>query len=149
MPTEWLAREWIQVNAAPEQLDAVHAALTRFWQHLSSTAPHHQARHPFNTAVAEIAANIIRYAFDEASREKFFHLDVRAYADRVQAELTDRGKPFKGSLAPRARQELDTMDLPESGMGLELVRALLDEFTYTRERDEINHWRLVKYVVRK
>lgn len=95
----------------------------------------------FRTAVAEIAANVIRHAYPPSGDTRPFTLDVLVYADRLVAQFTDSGEAWEPSDEPVAP---DPLDLPEGGLGLAVARGALDELTYRREANGTNIWRLVK-----
>jgi serine/threonine-protein kinase RsbW len=66
-------------------------------------------------------------------------LTLRADANRIEAVFTDDGVAVDlAATRSRPRHEL-----AESGRGLVLARATLDEFTYDRA-GELNVWRLVR-----
>src|SRR5688572_27782661 len=86
--------EEADIPAVSEQIDAVHDALDRFWRQVDRTSGStlsrdHRLR--FITAVAEIAANIVRHAYPVAPGNIQLHL--RLYPDRVEAAFTDWGVP--------------------------------------------------------
>ena len=103
----------------------------------------------FITAVAEIGANILVYAY-EGQKPGAVELSLRCYGDRIEAWFRDWGAPFKESPpAPVAGDDLDLdalesiLGLAESGRGLPLVLAALSSVDYERISSE-NRWRLVK-----
>jgi anti-sigma regulatory factor (Ser/Thr protein kinase) len=102
----------------------------------------------FITAVAEIGANILVYAY-EGRAPGPVELSLRCYGDRVEAWFRDWGAPFKESSAAPAPADLDLdaldsiLGLDEGGRGLPLARAALSSVDYERAAGE-NRWRLVK-----
>lgn len=82
-------------------------------------------------------------------------LQLRAYADRVEARLIDQGAAFVPPEEHQAEeyqaeeQEAampDPLELAESGYGLALVRLAVDALDYSRTGDGRNCWLLVKRV---
>ena len=71
-------------------------------------------------------------------------LRVRAYPDRVEAHFNDDGVVFVEQPAPDVGAEYDPLDLPESGRGLTIAQAYVDQLDYRRTAEGSNEWRLVK-----
>lgn len=144
-----LATEHVAVTATPAGLDAIHAAMDRFWLEVASAAvslPDQMWRYEFLTAVAEIAGNIVRHAYPDGTGPGPLEMTLTAYSHRVEAELRDRGVPFEeipGADAASEADLLDLDDLAESGRGLMIARAWLDRLEHTHTPD-CNCWRLVK-----
>ena len=146
------AEETVSVPATPEQLDAIHTALDRFWAKADTTRrppPDGEWRSRFVTAVAEIAANIVSHAHTPGSQPGPMQLGLRAYADRVEARFNDQGLAFScpppaDALSEEEAPEPDPLELPESGRGLAIARAFLDELEYRHTEEGMNEWRLVK-----
>ena len=98
----------------------------------------------FVTACAEICANVIKHAFAESSRPGTMVLHLRLYENRVEAEITDDGVFFDEESGNGDPASSPDADLPESGRGLQVARALLDTLRYRRSPESKNHWLLVK-----
>jgi serine/threonine-protein kinase RsbW len=92
----------------------------------------------FELALAEIGANVLRYAHPRGSAEPKVEYDLKLESTTVTALLTDWGPPLHNPLT-------QAMPPPgsEAGRGLALARTVLDELGYERE-GEVNTWRLVK-----
>ena len=128
----------------------MHAALARFWSGAAARGlePSAEWRARFDTAVIEIAGNILRHAYPAGHKPGNVKLRLRLYADRAEALLTDRGIPFEEPPAPAADAEVDPLELPEGGYGLSIARAALDRLEYTRRARGANRWQLVKKLER-
>ena len=141
-----LAEERIVVPAIATRLADLHDALDRFWAAVELVLAHPPDttwRLQFTTAVAEIAANIVRHAYPAGTTPGSMQIRLRSYTDRVEACLTDRGLAFTPSkVADSPRPE--SVELPEGGLGLAIARASLDQVGYSRTPEGTNHWRLVK-----
>ncbi|MBI2885909.1 MAG: ATP-binding protein [Chloroflexi bacterium] len=137
----------MEVAAIPQALDEVHACLGHFWLSLAARLPEaldEDWRLHFTTAVAEIAANIIRYAYAEQPAPGRFRLRLRASSGQVEAHFTDWGVPFtprETRVAPPAHEAVDP---PVGGYGLALARAAVDSVDYRRTPEGVNCWRLRK-----
>ena len=129
------ARDYVLEGfAVPDQLDAVHELLAE------AAADHPELDSTdvmlFETAVIEIANNVVEYGKPEGEvRWKF---TVRVREDEIEAELDDTGQSF----AP-ARGKGMPGEEAEGGRGLPLAEALLDQIDFDRV-DETNHWRMVR-----
>jgi serine/threonine-protein kinase RsbW len=141
-----LAEESAVVPAAAEELAALHLMLERFWKLVDATVvqpPTQDWRHRFATALAEIAANVVRHAYPPGTARGPMRIRLRLYADRVVASFADQGVRF---VPPEATGSpgTDRSELPEGGYGLALARATLDRLEYRRTPAGTNRWRLMK-----
>jgi serine/threonine-protein kinase RsbW len=129
------ARHSICSPAVPASLDLVHTLLGEVW----SAHPDVQAedRTRFEIGVTEIAGNIVEHAAAPAPID--FHLGVEVHADRLEARFRDPGRRVDLDF------DLATMpdELAESGRGLALVLAVVDELTYRNDGSD-NHWLVVR-----
>ena len=92
----------------------------------------------FESAVAEIGANVLRYSRWRGEGHPQVEYELHMAADTLTALFSDRGPALHNQLT-RA------MPAPtsEAGRGLAIARKVLDELGYERE-GEVNTWRLVK-----
>ena len=84
-----------------------------------------------NLVLEEIGLNIIDYAFDGGSHE--FEIIVTSDAQSVTIETVDDGRPFDPlteTPAPDLDSSLDCR--PVGGLGVHLVRTLMDQSDYRR-----------------
>lgn len=90
----------------------------------------------FETAVIEIAANIIQHGAAEASIN--YTLTIEVYPDRLDAHFRDDGIA--------AQVDIDAVSMPdplaESGRGLAIAKAALDVLAYERHNNNNNNWTL-------
>ena len=84
-----------------------------------------------NLALEEAATNVIMYAYP---KETAGALDVDAVLglDALEFTLTDGGVPFDPTAAPEADVTLSAEDRSIGGLGIFLVRKIMDSVTYTR-----------------
>ena len=125
----------LETLATPASLDELHALFPGFWEDAPSAAGMAD-RIAFETAVAELAANIVEHA--AAGRPVVLRLELRADAVQAEAAFEDEGRPFEGD---PAGSEPD--DEAEHGRGLALASSLVDEVTYRRD-GPLNRWTLVR-----
>lgn len=105
----------------------------------------------FFTAVAEIGANVLSYAY-RGSEPGDIELKLIKFPGRLEARLRDWGPPFVEHMdapVPEGRgdfpDELDEiLSLEEHGRGLVIAREALTSVEFSRGPDDSNQWRLVK-----
>lgn len=128
----------LSAPAVPEVLEVVHAMLAQLWAGAGGVPDRDRMR--FEMAVIEILANVVEHAYehDSASGRRF---DITLVADeeRLVASLADHGVPIALDLSAAALPE---DDLAESGRGLAMATAALDDLQYERVEGR-NHWTLV------
>lgn len=94
-----------------------------------------------NLALEELGINIMNYG--ETAEEIL--VSLASDEDSITIIISDAGKPFNPLTEgpePDITQELD--ERPIGGLGVYLVRTLMDELHYRREGDR-NHLTLVKH----
>lgn len=146
--------------AQPALLETLHALLAEFWAKLKARPlpiPDEQ-RHRFDTAVIEIAGNVIRYAYTQGNPGSL-ELALHAHQGYVEAIFTDWGVRYEPqdqstpaipsipSIADlSADEERAIARLPEGGFGLALVRMTVDRLEYERTPEGQNRWILISRI---
>jgi len=126
-------RHEVELHSPPDDVDDVHALLGQVWAENPQVAPMERFR--FETALVELSGNVFEHA-DEGTGLRCT-LTVTVCTDRLTAVVVDTGRPLDGDI-----HRTDMPDeLAESGRGLPLIQALVDEFSYEREHGT-NRWRL-------
>jgi anti-sigma regulatory factor (Ser/Thr protein kinase) len=143
-----LAEVATTVPATAAHLADLHTALGGFWTEFErayGTPLDPVRRAQLETAVGELASNIVRHAYGATSLSGEMTLTLAGYRDRVEGTFRDAGVPYTGP--PPAELTLpdpvELAELPEGGWGLHLTLAAVDELTYTRASDT-NCWRFVR-----
>lgn len=113
-------------------LDRTHELLDRMWSEAPGVAS--IDRVAFVTAVAEVVGNVVGHA---PGPQVFATVELSAWADRLQAEVTDDGPAVD---LPENPELPDLM--AERGRGLHLA-ASLAEVRYHRG-DGRNHWTVIR-----
>lgn len=121
--------------ARPECLDDVHRLLVQLWDAAPDVGG--VDRIMVETAVVEIAANIVEHAPDGWPVE--LTLRVAVHTDRVEARFHDDGRP---ALIDPGAAVLPADLMAEHGRGLAVARAA-GKLTYCR-RDGTNVWRIIR-----
>lgn len=129
--------------AVPESLDLLHGLLEQVSREHPDVAADDLMM--FETAIIEIAGNVVEHGRPPGRVVYEFRLDV--LPDRLEAELADSGDAFAhhdtdvSDVVDGARLPDDPLD--ESGRGLFLADAVLDELRYSRTRGR-NLWTMVR-----
>lgn len=84
-----------------------------------------------NLALEEAVTNVIMYAYPEGSKEKI-SLDAVREGNTLRFTLADRGRVFDPTAAPKANISASVEDRPIGGLGIHLVRTIMDRVTYRR-----------------
>ncbi|MCR4825141.1 MAG: ATP-binding protein [Bacteroidales bacterium] len=87
-----------------------------------------------NLALEEAVTNVMMYAYP-AGTVGAVTLDVDAEKDRVVFVLSDSGVPFDPTAVPPADISLGVEDRPIGGLGIFLVRQIMDSVVYARQGD--------------
>lgn len=127
----------IDVPAVPTSLDVVQDTFATWWDGLGIDDP--QRRFRFETALVEIAANVIEHTRRaDTGHGRRFMLDLGVEDDELVAVLSDNGMPVDIDLS--AVTMADPED--EGGRGLALAIAALDRLEHRHEGGR-NVWTLV------
>jgi serine/threonine-protein kinase RsbW len=97
-----------------------------------------------NLALDEAITNIIDYAYDDAG-EHVITVRVSVMAGALTAELIDDGREFDPLLVAAADSATPLAERPVGGLGIHLVRHLVDDIRYRREGAR-NHLVLAKRI---
>ncbi|MCW2960228.1 MAG: anti-sigma factor RsbW [Thermoleophilia bacterium] len=91
-------------------------------------------------AITEACSNSIRHAYDETTQESSkVYVTYEVLENSLVVEVRDHGRGFEYEGA-------NTDDLPEGGLGISIIRAVVDEFEVLTLADEPGAaLRLVKY----
>ncbi len=97
--------------------------------------------HQMVSAVGEAFNNIAIHAYNDANRDEV-EVEVSVDSKSVTATLRDFGVAFrpKGSL-PVDMSRLGEFELPESGMGMHIMKSFVDEVDYKPGSPNVLHLR--------
>lgn len=123
-----MPRRGITVRAVADQMDPVMDFIN---EQLSETGCSEETRIDVDVAVDELLGNIFRYAYGPEGGSVTVEVETGKDPPAVAVTFMDRGKPFN----PLAQEMPDTTALPAGkrpigGLGLFMVRNLMDEMTY-------------------
>lgn len=89
-----------------------------------------------NLVMEEAVSNIIFYAYKKEETDKSIGISVTLEDDLLTVVLTDTGRPFD----PTAREDPDVSlsaeDRPIGGLGIFLIKKMMDRVVYRREADK-------------
>jgi serine/threonine-protein kinase RsbW len=81
--------------------------------------------------IDEVVANVIRHGYDDAA-EHLIRVRLQVDGDLLTILVEDDGKPFNPLLAPPPPLHLSIEERPVGGLGIHLIRTLMDEVEYRR-----------------
>ena len=94
-------------------------------------------------ALEEVMINVVNYAHQDGDNHKI-EIDLVLDTETLTIEISDDGQPFDPLTgAPSPDLEAALEDRHVGGLGVHLVRTMMDEVHYRRERGR-NHLTLVK-----
>lgn len=91
-------------------------------------------------AVDEACSNIIKHAYD-GKNDRPIDIKCRMYDDRLEVRLRDFGK--KAALKAIQSRKLD--EVRPGGLGVHLIRTVMDKVVYRNDSKKGNHLLLVKH----
>lgn len=123
----------LSAPAEPSVVEAVQNELALLWEQRPDLDPGVTLR--FEMGLVEILGNIVEHAFDPDTPGRLLTVAVTIEGDVVRGTLSDNGQPVAVDLRTVTMPDEDA----ESGRGLALAVAALDELSYTRDGD-CNRW---------
>ncbi|MDQ1103994.1 ATP-binding protein [Nocardioides zeae] len=119
----------LELPADPEALDTAHDALDAAWSEHPDVGAGERLR--FVTALMEILGNVVEHAYaaDARAHERRLTVEVDGDGDGgLHGRIEDNGQPAALDLSDVAMPDADA----ESGRGLALAVAALDDLSYER-----------------
>jgi anti-sigma regulatory factor (Ser/Thr protein kinase) len=80
-------------------------------------------------AIEEIFANIVHYGYEDKN-EHFVEINIKIADDNLALEIIDDGKPFNPLEEPPPKTDTSFEEREVGGLGIHLVRNLMDELEY-------------------
>ena len=125
--------------ADPEIIDLLHSLIDQLWQRHPDVSEADRIR--FELAAVEVLGKIVEhaYALDVAhpERQRRFDVTLAVTPTELLAAFGDNGLPMELDLSKAVMPAA----LEESGRGLAMASAALDDLAYFRVEGR-NHWRL-------
>ncbi len=85
-----------------------------------------------NLALEEAVVNVMNYAYPKGD-EGHIELESAVTPEKWEFKLLDTGKPFDPTKVADADVTLDVEDRPVGGLGIFLVRQIMDSLEYKRD----------------
>ena len=87
----------------------------------------------FMIAAEELVSNLVKYGYADEAARGAVTVTLRSAGGRVRVEMIDDGRPFDPFAQPAPDLEAPLEARPVGGLGLYLVKQLMDETSYRRE----------------
>ena len=84
-----------------------------------------------NLVLEEAVVNVINYAYPKEDHQNIY-LSAQLHDGSIVFVLTDTGKEFDPTAAPEADITLSAEDRPIGGLGIFLIRQIMNEVKYER-----------------
>jgi len=81
----------------------------------------------------ELFTNVIKYGYEDAVPNGHLEVGLSLEAGRLIIEFVDDGRPFNPLTSAAPNLELPTEERQNGGVGIAIVRALVDEAGYSRD----------------
>jgi len=109
-------------------LAQLHASVEHFCR---SRAIHPDIEFKIDLALEEIFTNIVRYGYDDTHAHEIV-VRFKGNRDSVRISVEDDGRHFNPLLAPAVNVNAPASERRIGGLGIHLVRSLLDQVRYQR-----------------
>jgi len=85
-----------------------------------------------NLVLDEMVANIIENAYDDQGEHEI-HVSLARHGDTLTIRIEDDGRPFDPVQAPAPDLDLPLEERPIGGLGIHIVRSVMDAVDYRRQ----------------
>jgi serine/threonine-protein kinase RsbW len=96
-------------------------------------------------AVDEALSNVIEHAYESADPENTIEIEFIGTDKYLSISITDQGNSFDPSSIPDIDMEDHVKNRRKGGLGIFMIRQIMDEIEYSFKDGEYNILRLVKY----
>ena len=110
-------------------LARLHAVVGQFCRR---RAIHPDTEFKIDLALEEVFTNIVRYGYDDSHPHEIV-IRLKSDRDRVRISIEDDGRHFNPLLAPEVDVNASAAERRIGGLGIHLVRNLLDQVRYQRQ----------------
>jgi len=122
----------LRVRSRLEEIERVHHAFNEFADR--HTVPI-KLRREINLVFDELLNNIINYAFEDEDEHRI-DVQIRLSETGLTVTITDDGKPFNPFENDPPDTALPIEDRPIGGLGVHLVRNVMDRISYERHGEK-------------
>jgi serine/threonine-protein kinase RsbW len=125
-------------------LEQLHAVVGQFCRR---QAIHPDTEFKIDLVLEEVFTNIVRHGYDDSHPHEIM-IQLRSNRDRIRISVEDDGRHFNPLLAPTVDVTAALAERRVGGLGIHLVRHLLDQVRYQRRPDG-NRLILIKRLARE
>jgi anti-sigma regulatory factor (Ser/Thr protein kinase) len=118
----------VSITRGLEDLPRVMTAVDEFCKSISASE---QDAHSLHLAIEEAVSNVLQHGYGGMPRPVNLSLETLP-PGRVRAVVTDRAPPFDPLSRPDVDTELPLDERPIGGLGVHLVKKLMDATRYER-----------------
>lgn len=97
-------------------------------------------------AIGEACDNALRHGTGDKKSHSSFNLELSINENIITAVIIDWGKPFDFDKIEPFSIDQDFMVYKNGGLGIPLIKTLMDEVYYTRKPDNTNELTLIKHL---
>jgi len=97
-----------------------------------------------NLAIEEAVTNVILYAYPFGT-DGLVYIDAFRHPSSIDFVVSDSGMPFDPTAAPEAKIDVPLEDRSIGGLGIHLVRRIMDSVTYRRSEGK-NYFTMTKNI---
>ena len=102
--------------------------------------------HRIELAVDEASTNVIKHAYrGEGTNKKFISIEVTSFNDRLEINVIDKGHGFEPNKIRTPEMDAYLKKMKRGGLGLYLIKKLMDEVDYTIKPGIRNKVKMIKY----
>ncbi|HOK41655.1 MAG TPA: ATP-binding protein [bacterium] len=95
--------------------------------------------------VDEAVANVIEHSY-KCDPTKFLQVYIEVYTKHIKIEIIDRGKSFDFDKFGDVDLEEYKKERRKGGLGIYLIKRLIDKAEYKKEEKGFNRLKLIKYL---
>lgn len=95
-----------------------------------------------NLALEEAFTNVVNYAFETSAPQEVI-IDMQKTEAQIIITITDEGRPYDPTKSPEPDISLPAEERPVGGLGIFLIRKIMDEVIYERNENK-NQLTLIK-----
>lgn len=118
----------------PTGLEALEALIPEVESFCADHGLDASAAFALNVALDELVNNVVSYGLADGG-DHFLEVRLRVDGDQLQVEIEDDGLAFDPFDRPAPDTDLPLEERPIGGLGIEIVRQLMDEARYERLGD--------------
>jgi serine/threonine-protein kinase RsbW len=116
------------------ELERIHSAIEMLSKEWDIST---QSGNQINLAIEEAFINVINYAYEDQNRHDIEVVFAR-YPEKIEIALIDDGRAYNPTQNEDPDTSLSIQDRPIGGLGIFLIKKLMDRVEYQRKEDK-NH----------